>query len=300
MNQRRIEAFRAVMLSGSITGGAQQLNISQPAVSRLIADFEAEINLKLFVRAGGNLTATEEAHRLLEDVEFFFRGLESVYRAAKDIKELKKGRVRLAVMPNLSFDTAPSIVTTFLEKYDNVNLTMDVLAASNIANLVAARHFDLGLAQVEHKRHDLRILGKYRLRCVCVVSNGHRLAGFKEVSAQDLAEEKIVALSSHTLVAHQIKQAFLKANISPRIIIESQPSFAACALVVKGLGVSIIDTQTAEFFGPNRVTAIPFVPEVPFDFCLFEANHVVGNRISKEFAEQAKAILESNPNIEVI
>jgi len=52
VNQRRVEAFRAVMLSGSITSAAEKLGISQPAVSRLISDFEHEIGMKLFSRAG--------------------------------------------------------------------------------------------------------------------------------------------------------------------------------------------------------------------------------------------------------
>ena len=86
MNQRRVEAFRAVMLSGSITSAAEKLGISQPAVSRLISDFEHEIGMKLFSRAGGNLSPTEDARSLIDDVEFFFRGLDGVYQAAQDIK----------------------------------------------------------------------------------------------------------------------------------------------------------------------------------------------------------------------
>lgn len=300
MNQRRIEAFRAVMMAGSITGAAEQLNISQPAVSRLIADLEAEIGLILFVRAGGKLTATEEAQSLLEDVEFFFRGLEGVYQAADDIKKLRKGHVRLAVMPNLSFDTVPGIVSSFLERHPEVRLTMDVLTSPNIANLVASRRFDLGLAQIAEKRPDLKVLASYRLKCVCVVAKNHRLAGRDMVSPEDLESEKMVALTRHTLAAHNIRQTFLHANITPNIIMESQPSFAACALVVKGIGVAIVDVLTAQYFGPNRLTSIPFTPEIPFDFRLVQSAHSIGNRVRNEFSEHAMSILESSTDIKRI
>jgi len=113
VNQRRVEAFHAVMLSGSITSAAEKLGISQPAVSRLISDFEHEIGMKLFSRAGGNLSPTEDARSLLDDVEFFFRGLDGVYQAAQDIKAMRKGVLRLGVMPNLALDVVPDIVSSF-------------------------------------------------------------------------------------------------------------------------------------------------------------------------------------------
>ena len=288
------------MMTGSITRAAEQLNISQPAVSRLVADLEAEIDLKLFTRAGGNITATEEARSLLEDVNFFFRGLEDVYRAARDIKKMRKGNLRLGVMPNLSFDAVPDIVSSFLETHGDLNLTMDVLASPNIANLVASRRFDLGFGQLPDQRPDLAVLASYRLKCVCVVAHHHPLAKRDFVSPEDLIEESVVALSQHTLAAHHIKQVFRQANVSPNIKVESQPSFAACAFAVKGVGVAIVDALTAEFFGPNRLAAIPFVPDVPFDFSLFQAAHAMGSRISDSFAEHAISQLESNPHVEAI
>lgn len=300
MNQRRIEAFRAVMKSGSITLAAQEMCISQPAVSRLIADLETEIEFKLFVRAGGNISPTEEAQNLLEDVDFFFRGLEGVYSAARDIKELRKGKIRLAVLPNLSFDAAPAIVSDFLQKHPDVKFTMDVLTSSNIVKLVASRHFDLGLAQMADSRPDIKVLASYRLKCVCVMSHNHRLASRKEITAEDLKTENMIALSQHTLAAGHITQNFLSANVTPTIKIESQPSFAACALAVKGIGVAIVDPLTAKFFGDNRLATLPFVPDVPFDFRLIQAAYAIGNRASNNFADDAIAYFDQLPDIEKI
>ncbi|MCP4315920.1 MAG: LysR family transcriptional regulator [Hyphomicrobiales bacterium] len=289
MNQRRVEAFRAVMKSGSITRAAEEMRISQPAVSRLIADLENEIGFKLFERAGGNVTPTEEAQSLLEDVDYFFRGLEGVYSAARDIRELRKGQVRLAVLPNLSFDVAPQIVSEFLQIHPDVKFTMDVLTSPNIVKLVASRHFDLGLAQMADTRPDIKILASYRLKCVCVMSRGHGLAKRSKISAADLKSENVIALSHHTLAAGNITQNFRNANVTPKIKIESQPSFAACALAVKDVGVAIVDPLTAKFFGENRLVAVPFVPDIPFDFRLIQAAHAKGNRASNSFAEEAIA-----------
>ena len=61
MNLRQLEAFRATIESGSITGAAELLHISQPSVSRLISDLERSVGFPLFLRVGRGLKATEEA-----------------------------------------------------------------------------------------------------------------------------------------------------------------------------------------------------------------------------------------------
>ena len=67
---RQIDAFRTVVSTGTVTETAQMLGISQPAVSRLISDFEAEIGFKLFTRSGRNLKPTVEARLLVDEVGF--------------------------------------------------------------------------------------------------------------------------------------------------------------------------------------------------------------------------------------
>ncbi len=66
MNPRQITAFRATMRSGSITGAAKLLFVSQPSVSRLIADLEIEVGFPLFTRTGHGLAATLEARRFFQ------------------------------------------------------------------------------------------------------------------------------------------------------------------------------------------------------------------------------------------
>jgi len=297
MNQRRIEAFRAVMRSGSMTRAAESLHISQPAVSRLVADLEAEIGFRLFVRAGGNVTPTEEAQSLMEDVDFFFRGLKDVYSAARDIRDLKKGQIRLAVLPNLSFEAAPAIISNYLMQHPDVRVSMDVLPSPDIVNLVASRQFDLGLAQMAQIRPDIKTLAVYRMKCVCVMAHTHHLAKRDVITAHDLESERVITLSQHTLVAQNIAQSFRDANITQNIQIESQPSFAACALAVQGIGVAIVDPLTAEFFGRNRLAIVPFAPDVAFDFRLIRAAHVKGNRASSSFVKFATDYFDILPAV---
>ena len=74
MNIRQLEAFRATMRAGSVTAAAEMLHISQPSVSRLLADLQHKLGFELFIRSGRGLVATVEARRFYQGVESLFMG----------------------------------------------------------------------------------------------------------------------------------------------------------------------------------------------------------------------------------
>ena len=97
VNLRQLEAFSAVMKSGSITQAAQAMHLSQPAVSKLIADLEHQIGFKLFARSkGSHLTPTPEAGYFFHEVERSFIGVNALKRLARDISNLGTGQVQIA------------------------------------------------------------------------------------------------------------------------------------------------------------------------------------------------------------
>ena len=75
INLRQIEAFKGVIENGTVSRASQLLNISQPAMSKLIAHLEADTGLRLFDRVKGRLAPTEHAMRLYEEVGRIFAGV---------------------------------------------------------------------------------------------------------------------------------------------------------------------------------------------------------------------------------
>src|SRR5256885_16706891 len=76
MNFKQLEAFQAIMLSGSTTGAAERLGLSQPGISRLLAQLEQDLGLRLFIREKGRLVPTQEAEALLHDAHVLMRSEE--------------------------------------------------------------------------------------------------------------------------------------------------------------------------------------------------------------------------------
>ena len=110
MNLRQIEAFKAVIESGTVTQAAERLAISQPAVSKLLQSFERGSGLTLFTREKGRLSPTTEARLLYEEVERIFQGAGRVRQAADEIRSLKRGLLSIGVMPALSVGFAQEIL----------------------------------------------------------------------------------------------------------------------------------------------------------------------------------------------
>ena len=84
MKTRQLEAFRAVMLYRTVTLASEMLHISQPATTRLLADLESSLRIKLFDRVKGRLHPTVEAQALYEEVQRSLVGMDRIARAADE------------------------------------------------------------------------------------------------------------------------------------------------------------------------------------------------------------------------
>lgn len=300
MNLRQLEAFRAVMIVGSVTGAAKMLKVSQPGVSRLIADLEHAIGFKLFIRRKGRLHPSEDGVNFYEDLERSFVGIESLKKTAREIKELKRGHLRIAAMPAVSLDLLPRAIKRFGDKHPGLKITLEVHSSPRIVEWVAAGHFDIGIGLLTLDQPGVEIAHSFRTRCVFVAPAGHPLGEKKSIRPKDLENEPFVALAQHTLAALQIDQVFIKANVRRNIRIETQPSFSACSMVAQGIGVGLVDHLTANFFSSMNIINRPFNPLVPFDFRIIHSTKPIHSRIATMFIEEASDFFLSEDNISAV
>ena len=96
---RMIEAFRATILSGGISAAADCLGMSQPSLSRLIADLQKVVGFQLFVKQGRTVAPTEEALALMTKVQQSFLGLEDIARFSEQLRTQRMGRLTICSLP---------------------------------------------------------------------------------------------------------------------------------------------------------------------------------------------------------
>src|SRR3546814_17025562 len=96
MNLRQMEVFHAIMVTGSITGAARLLNVTQPAVSTVLKHCESQLKMKLFVRVAGRLQPTAEAEAVFPQAASIFGRLDAVSRLTQDLVGGRLGTLSIA------------------------------------------------------------------------------------------------------------------------------------------------------------------------------------------------------------
>lgn len=266
---RQIEAFRAVMITGSVTAASDLLAISQPSASRLIADLEQATGLPLFVRDKRRLTPTPEALLLLEEVDRLFLGLDTITERVRQIRDRGSGQLRLACLPTFSSSFLPKVVKSFAAEHPDVALTVVTRGSGVVVDWVADRRVDFGIAIRPTDLPGVESELLIDTALVCAMPAGHRLARKKVIEPHDLDGEDFIGLNDDRLSWDRADQILGEAGVRPKIRVTTQRAYVAYGLVAEGLGVALIEPFTAPLFYDRGVVARPFRPRIPLQFHLF-------------------------------
>ena len=244
LQQRQIEAFRAVMIAGSISAAAASLNVTQPAVSRLIRDLETEIGFALFNRVRGRLERRPQASLLFQEVERVFVGLDHISRVAQDINAATEGFIRLGTVSSLNKICASVVMPEVLAAYPKLSIIFDTESTERVLDLVSLRHYDLGLICSEYDPTGLDsvLLGKGN--AVAVVAANHPLARKGVVSLDQLSGERLILPGRTSPLRLSLDKEITSVNLALNNPIEASLA-NGCTLAVSGLGVAITDPLAA-------------------------------------------------------
>jgi DNA-binding transcriptional LysR family regulator len=266
INSRQVEAFRAMMLTGSVTEAAKLMNVTQPAVSRLLRDFQALLNMELFEKRGTGLVPVAAATALYMEVERSFVGLERITAAAEEIRSRRTGTLRIAALPALANGFLPRLSGRFLMERPNLNLSFFGVISPIVVDWVLNNQCDIGFAEVPIAHAGLPSVRLPAPARVAILPAGHRLSAKAMLQPRDFEGETFVSLTAGSTGRHLIDQAFNRDDVRRVLRVETSLSEIMCGLVSSGLGVAICDPFTAQEFANRGVVARPFLPRIDFEF----------------------------------
>lgn len=262
MNLRQYEVFRAVMEAGTVTGAAERLRVTQPGVSKLLAQFERELGFAVFVRERRRLKPTPEGEALFREVRRAFLGLDYLSRVAADLRNLRQGQLVVAATHAISSHYLPDVIAAFLRAHPGISVSLHTLDSPGTAQAVATGRSDLGIAQFEVATPGLRSQVLCTTEAVCVLPPGHRLATAAKVEARALHGEPFVALATVNRLRVRVDALFEAAGAVPRTLVDASLASTACRLVMQGVGVSVMDRLSAEANLHQGILLRPLAPAV--------------------------------------
>ncbi|TAJ82493.1 LysR substrate-binding domain-containing protein [Reyranella sp.] len=289
LNPRQIEAFRALMLTGGVGAAANLLNVSQPAVSRMIRDFQHHVGLALFERRGTRLVPTSEALSLYAEVERSFVGLERIAKTATEIRTRRTGFLRIAAMPALANGFLPRFAGKFAAEHPKLDLVLSGLVSHAVLTAVVQGQCDLGFAETSFEHTAVRVERMPKAPYVAVLPQGHRLANKARLRPKDFEGESFVSLGHSGISRFRIDRLFAEHDVNRVLRIETPLSEIACAFVASGAGVALCEPFTAHEYSTRGIVVRPFEPRLDFEFTVLYAEAERTSQPAREFIDSFRA-----------
>lgn len=266
LSLRSLESFREIMRMGSVTAAATSLGLSQPAVSRLLAQLEQELGFRIFDREKGRLIPTPQAVMLFEEVDLAFVGLDRIAMLATNMQQLDAGYLRVVAVPSFAEGPLVGIVASFMESRPKVQLLLDSRSRPSIINLVSTRAVDCGFGKLPIEHPGIRVRPLVIANTVCAVPGAHALAGRKSLCAGDLAGEPLIMIGQGGDTRNRIEEAFREAQVRPSIRLETHHVGAACAFAGAGVGIALVSDLLARQYVGGGIALVPFRPKIPQEY----------------------------------
>ncbi len=286
MKIRQMQALRALVQTGTTSGAAQLLHMTQSAASKLVTQLEAELNVHIFDRMHGRLVMTPEGRAVYADVDQILSAIDNLQAKTQDIGALNGRAIRIGAMPALGYGLVAPTMKRFLGQYPRVRCVADVVGRKDVEDGVATGRYDVGLVTLP-LQHDVLTLSKLAtVDAVCVLPKSHRLARAHRIVAEDLEGEVFISADPDTLLRHRIDTLFGERRIRRSLQLQAGSTVLACHMVASGIGASIVHPLVAVAF--ESVLAIrQFEPSVPLDYAVVRREGPV-DRLTDVFAALAQ------------
>lgn len=271
---RQIDAFRAVMLTGTLTEAAVHLGISQPAISRLIADMEIEIGYNLFERTGRRVVATAEAEILIDEVKRALIGLDQIKEAALEIGKFRYARLRLLAIPFLSSRFVTDLVRVFTVVHPETFISLDVRTADSAVDWVLSQQCDLGIVSgiPEGPAYFSKRLMAVPARCL--LPRSHALASRPLITSRDLAGESFISFRPDIAFRGEVDRIFDRQGVERILRYEARTAEVICEMVASGMGVSLVGPLSLDGAKESGdLVTIPFESAPTIDLSLIWTRH---------------------------
>lgn len=283
---RQLEILKTVADYGSMTRAAQSLDISQPAVSRVISDLSELFGFSLFDRKDGLLVPSQETRYILPDISRMIELMDHIRNTTTDLTARRAGHIRVACLQGFSTSHLPEVVANFLANRPDVTMTIEPDRPERILEWIIGEQYDCGITD-GFDGHPTIESTTVNIRTVCIFPLGHRFAQLDKISPKHLDNERLVHPRRDSHFFQTLSELFRKHAVSPKQTVESRQFASACELVARGVGVSIVSELDARTY-VGRLDFRPFTPSIPHQLSLVRSIHLTPSMIALDFMEAFK------------
>jgi len=240
MNRNHLALFHAVAQAGSISRGAARARVSQPAVSKQIAELEAALGLRLLERLPRGCRLTE-AGRILEDYALRWSSLENdAARAIEEYRGLKRGRLAIGASQTIGGYLLPGMIAEFHRRFPEIELQLEIGNTEHVQRLLLAGAVELGLTEGTLESEELESTVFFKDELVAIAPAGHPLLKKKSVTVRELCREPFILREEGSGTRAVMERALRRQGLKIKPLLSLVSPEAIKNLVTAGMGLSIV------------------------------------------------------------
>lgn len=242
---RQLTLFEAVARNLSFTRAAEELHLSQPAVSMQIRQLEDSVGLALFEKSGKRISLTEAGREVFLSSQSINRELADMEEVLESLKGLNRGRLNIAVASTVNY-FAPRLLAAFHKQYPGINLQLDVTNREKLIQMLIANSVDMVLMGQPPANVEVECEAFMENPLVVVAPAEHPLCGVKAISLARLAEEVFLMREPGSGTRQAMERFFDEHDLQIRQGMQMTRNEAIKQGVRAGLGLGIVSTHTIE------------------------------------------------------
>ncbi len=243
---KQIRAFITVARCRSFAEAADQLHLSQPALSIAIKSLEEIVGGQLLARTTRSFALTPEGDYFLPIAQRLMNQWDDALENLEDRFTLKSGRITLATMPSFAANLLPKALHSFKTQHPHVSITLHDVIAEETVNMVRTDRVEIGVSFNPGKQADLDFIELFEDRFVAVLPTGHPLLTLKAVPIATLLSNDVITLQSPSQVRQMIVDTLKTKHLVLEPALEAHQLATIGRMVASGLGVSIVPALSAK------------------------------------------------------
>jgi len=265
VNVNQIKALNLLVKTRSVSATARLMNVSQPAVSKMVRSLEIEMGISLLDHVRGKVQPRTELDALLPFIERITQEFSDLRALTEDLRTGATGSLVVSCSTMVGMSLVLPACRNLLARRPSLRTSLLVRGGKFSVDDVALNRADLAVEQLIDKRPNVVSCLVAKNRMVCVVPRGHALRRKREIRPEDLSRQRVVLYPTNTVNGARIHALLRDRSIDYEPIVQTDSNVLACRLVQELAVIGIMDPCPEVSAQYPDLEIRPFTPPVAFE-----------------------------------
>ncbi len=232
--------FKITAKHRSFTSASEELNLSQPALSRSILRLEEDLGIPLFERKSRGVMLTPYGKVFLEYTSHILSDMQEAKQKIHDMVDPYYGSISVSFIQTLGSSFIPDLISSFQKKFPNVQFQLSQNITSKIIKGLTSTDIDIGFCSPVEVHENLCSFPVLKEELFLIVPTTHRLAGNDTVNLREVADDPFILFKPQTTLYELIHKLCNEAGFQPKKVFEGYEERTVVDLVGANLGIAIV------------------------------------------------------------